>query len=344
MHQRQFGNHPDLPGWAYGFTQRTENGQRVLDHGGADPTGYGSMTVLLPEEDVGFFAVTNARFEEELLLDFPEAFLDHYYPGETLPPDGWEPLPNAEERAERLVGTYLTNRVARHSVAKLSWLSKRPVRVASVEGEPGLIAVTGLGHGRVDGPSRWVEIEPLVFQREGSEDRIGFGAVESGEVTHLHARDRTPGAFGKVVWYQEPAFHQVLVGVCLLVFATVTLGWPLACLVRRFMGQRLELTRSVREARWLAFGVSSLYLAFVIAGGIAMSVYPLQFGLPTGVKALFVVPLLTTAMTVGLPLLGVRAWSNTWSLVGRLQYVLVMLTATAFIWFLSYWNLLGFRF
>jgi CubicO group peptidase (beta-lactamase class C family) len=344
MHQRHATHHPGLPGWAYGFTERTENGQRVLDHGGADPTGYGSMTVLLPEENLGFFAVTNARFQEDLLLAFPQAFLDRYYPGEDLPPEDLEPAPNAQQRAERVAGTYLTNRRARHTIAKLSLLSKPPVRVRPAEGEPGVVTVAGLGHGEAEGPTRWVEIEPLLFQRQDSEERIAFGAQKDGRVTHLFARQRTPGAFDKAAWYQTPAFHQLLVGACLLIFLTAAVGIPLAGPIRRLLGRPGALAPAVRQARWLALGVSVLNLAFMVLVTALTSVYPLQFGVPLGLKALFVVPLLTTAMALGLPVLAVRAWPEAWPTLGRVHYALVTLASFAFVWFLNTWNLLGFRF
>ena len=340
MHQRHFSNHPDIPGWAYGFTERTENGQRVLDHGGADPTGYGSMAVLLPDESLGFFAVTNTRFRDEVLMELPEAFLDHYYADENLPPEDRAPLPGAEGRIDRASGTYLSNRHARHTIAKLSLLSQPPVRVQPAEGGRGVLAVTGLG----EGTSRWVEVEPLVFQREGSEERIAFGEDARGRITHLFARGHTPGAFDKAAWYETPGFHQALLGVCLLVFLTVALGWPLAGLIRRLAGRSRELAQPVRRARWLAFGVSALNVVFLVLAVTLISTQPLQFGVPTGVKALFVVPLVTLAMTIGLPILGARAWGESWSALGRAQYALVTLVVLAFIWFLHTWNLLGFRF
>ena len=340
MHQRHFSNHPDIPGWAYGFTERTENGQRVLDHGGADPTGYGSMAVLLPDENLGFFAVSNTRFQDELLMELPEAFLDHYYPGEDLPPEDPAPLAASEGRIDRVSGTYLTNRHARHSVAKLSLLSQASVRVQPAEGSPGMLAVTGLG----EGITRWVEVEPLVFQREGSEERIAFGEDDRGRITHLFARGHTPGAFDEAAWYQNPAFHQVLLGVCLLVFLIVALGWPLAALIRRLRGRSRELAPAVRQARWLAFAASALNVVFLVLAVTLISTQPLQFGVPVGVKALFILPLVTLAMTVGLPILGARAWAESWSPAGRVQYALVTVAAFAFGWFLSYWNLLGFRF
>lgn len=342
MHERHFANHPDIAGWAYGFTERTENGQRVLDHGGADPTGYGSMAVLLPEQNLGFLVITNTRFRDELLMELPEAFLDRYYPEENLPAENPEPLPGFAERAARVSGTYLTNRRARHTIEKLSLLSAPPVRVRPAEGSAGVLTVTGLDG--ANAPGRWVEIEPLLFQREGSEERIAFREDESGRITHLFARGHTPGAFDKAAWYQNPALHQALLGACVLIFLTVVIGWPLAALIRRLRGRVAPFAPAVRQARWLAFGVSALNPLFLVLVTALTSAYPLQFGVPLGVKALFVLPLLTTALTVALPILGVRAWPESWSTLGRVQYALVTLAGVAFTWFLSYWNLLGFRF
>jgi CubicO group peptidase (beta-lactamase class C family) len=340
MHQRHFANHPDIPGWAYGFTERTENGQRVLDHGGADPTGYGSMAVLLPDQNLGFFAVTNTRFRDEVLMELAEAFLDHYYPDENLSPEDLAPSAGSQGRLDRVSGTYLTNRHARQTIAKLSLLSQPPVRVQPAADSANVLTVSGLD----EESGRWVEVEPLVFQREGSEARIAFGEDARGRITHLYARGHTPGAFDKVAWHQNPAFHQTVLGVCLLVFLTVVLGWPLAALTRRLFGRPRELPQAVRQARRLAFGVSALNVLFLVLAVTLISTQPLQFGVPTGVKVLFVVPLVTLAMTIGLPILGARAWRRSWSALGRVQYALVTLAAFAFIWFLNTWNLLGFRF
>jgi hypothetical protein len=209
----------------------------VLDHGGADPTGYGSMAVLLPDQNLGFFAVTNTRFQDDLLMELPEAFLDRYYPDENLPPGDPAALAGSQERVDRVSGTYLTNRHARHTIAKLSLLSQPPVRVQAATDSANGLTVSGL-----DGAaSHWVEIEPLVFQREGSEERIAFGEGANGRITHLFARGHTPGAFDKVAWYQNPLFHQALLGVCLLVFLTVVLGWSVAALIRRFVCRSREL-------------------------------------------------------------------------------------------------------
>jgi hypothetical protein len=41
----------------------------------------------------------------------------------------------------------------------------------------------------------------------------------------------------------------------------------------------------------------------------------------------------------------VLAWKDSyWSFAGRAYYTLVTVAALAFVWFLNYWNLLGWRF
>jgi hypothetical protein len=129
----------------------------------------------------------------------------------------------------------------------------------------------------------------------------------------------------------------------MLIFLTVVVGWPLAAVIRRVGGRTAQFAPAVRRARWLAFGVSILSPLFLVLVTVLTGVYPLQFGVPWGVKALLIVPLLTTALTAALPILGLRAWAESWSPLGRAQYALVTLAGVAYIWFLNYWNLLGFR-
>ncbi len=61
--------------------------------------------------------------------------------------------------------------------------------------------------------------------------------------------------------------------------------------------------------------------------------------------AWLVIPLLTTGLAVALGIHTLLAWRGRyWSLAGRLHYTLVTLGALAFVWWLNYWNLLGFHF
>jgi hypothetical protein len=61
-------------------------------------------------------------------------------------------------------------------------------------------------------------------------------------------------------------------------------------------------------------------------------------------RVLLVLPLLGTALTVGVVILAVAAWrERLWSLPARLHYTAVAFAGVAFARFLAAWNLLGFR-
>ena len=78
MHTRQFGHHPRLDGMAFGFVERTVNGQRTLFHGG-DIFSFQSGLFLLPEHDVGLFVSYSGGGYGEPLTLF-HTFLDTFYP------------------------------------------------------------------------------------------------------------------------------------------------------------------------------------------------------------------------------------------------------------------------
>ncbi|NEP20435.1 MAG: hypothetical protein F6J97_26735 [Leptolyngbya sp. SIO4C1] len=69
----------------------------------------------------------------------------------------------------------------------------------------------------------------------------------------------------------------------------------------------------------------------------------LAYGAPLAMIVLLCLPLVTTLLTVAL-LYGLgSAWRQpSWAM--RSHYLLVTLAAAAFISFLNYWNLLGFKF
>ncbi|MBC8262652.1 MAG: beta-lactamase family protein [Anaerolineales bacterium] len=58
MRQQQVTNHPQLPGWTYGFSEGFQNGQRLIGRSGAI-LGFGGILQLLPEHNLGYFVSFN---------------------------------------------------------------------------------------------------------------------------------------------------------------------------------------------------------------------------------------------------------------------------------------------
>jgi CubicO group peptidase (beta-lactamase class C family) len=345
MHRRQFTHHPQLAGWAYGFYEHIENGQRALAHGG-DITGFSSLLFLLPEQNLGFFVSFNASVSALFGLGDPREelvsrFLDRYYPVAEGPVSG---QPSAD--LQRFSGNYRMNRYARTTLEKgLPPIPMLQWRVtANDDGTLTLEYPPMLG----GNSSLWTEVEPLLFQNVDGDGYIAFREDENGRrITHMFIITfGTPMALEKVSWYETDAFQLILIGFFVLAFLSV-LAWPVGSLIRHLRKRPAQPSRPALWARCLAGLVSALNLVFVVGlvvrlGQVFSGVF---YGTPAYFVALLVIPLLTAILTVGLVVFTVLAWRDDyWSALGRLHYSLIAVAALVFIWFVNYWNLLGFRF
>jgi hypothetical protein len=98
--------------------------------------------------------------------------------------------------------------------------------------------------------------------------------------------------------------------------------------------------------RQMAGVVCALYFACLsVLFILLLNQNALAYGVPPLMVAALAVGLLTAVLTPGLAVFTGLAWKERyWSLAGRVHYTLVALAALALVWFLNYWNLLGFRF
>lgn len=70
----------------------------------------------------------------------------------------------------------------------------------------------------------------------------------------------------------------------------------------------------------------------------------LVFALPRGLYAVLALPLIGLALTVLAAVLAVLVWRESfWTRTSRVLHTVGVVAAIAFVWFLSYWNLLGYR-
>lgn len=189
---------------------------------------------------------------------------------------------------------------------------------------------------------QWVEVEPLVFHEVGGQQTLIFREDSQGRITHIF--ESPTMAYVKLAWYEATTFHYILVGVSMVIFLSVV-AWPIGTLRNRLKGKKNAGELRSRQARWVAGGMSALYVLFLIGMVIVLSdTQSLMYGVPPLLPFVLVLPLLAVVLTIGALGFTVLAWRNRyWDMIGRVHYTLVMLMSLAFIWFLNYWNLLGFR-
>jgi uncharacterized membrane protein YuzA (DUF378 family) len=73
--------------------------------------------------------------------------------------------------------------------------------------------------------------------------------------------------------------------------------------------------------------------------------WKIGFGEMSTINLVLSVWLAAAVLTLGLLAFTVLAWiKRYWGRVSRIHYTLVTLAAVTFVWFLNYWNLLGFQY
>jgi hypothetical protein len=152
-------------------------------------------------------------------------------------------------------------------------------------------------------------------------------------------------AFEKLKCYETPAFNMALAVGCVLMFVSMI---PVVLIrfirKRRASGYRKPAPRGARMAYWIIVGICVLNLLFAIGTVLWFNPVPV-FGVSMIYKIVLGVGVLAAALTVGALIYSVLAWKNSyWGIFARVHYTLVTVAAVAFVWFLNYWNLLGWRF
>ena len=343
MHGTLYAPDPRLLGTTYGFFDFSDNGQRTIGHSGeSDPID--SLLLLLPDKNLGVFVVYNSGGGKDLTLQhlgFQRAFFDHYYSAPAVEPI--RPPAGFAERAGRFDGTYrITGGTPGTSYTTLEkvgvLLGMSTVKI----GDPGdgtLLLTTPWRDWR------FVETKPLYFRQVDGPFHILFRKDEQGRITRMFT-DYTPMlAFEKLNWYETRGFNMALALGCVLMFVSMIAVAAIRFIRnRRQSANRKPASRGARVAYGIIVGISVLNLLFVIGTVLWGNPVPL-FGVSTIYRIVLGVGVLSAVLTVGALFSGVLAWRNSyWGTAARLHYTLVMVAAVAFVWFLNYWNLLGWRF
>jgi CubicO group peptidase (beta-lactamase class C family) len=353
MHSTLFTPDPRLCGMAHGLIDMSDNGQRTIGHGGgAAFAEFNNTMMLLPDQDLGVFVTYNSVGSDALAmqhLGFMREFFDHYYPPPEAAPI--EPPADFAERAERFRGSYRTTQASYSTFFKVIGLFQ-----GATISDPGdgtlLLSVMGI-------EVSVAEVEPLYFRQVGG-DRLGgvdlvFREDDQGRITHMFSGFAPQWSFEKLNWYEAPGFNMVLALGCALVFLSVLIVALIGFVRDRLRGgDREPAPRGARVAWWTVVGISILNLLFLAASiGTVFFGNPVPFyGVSLFYRLALLLALLAAVLTIGALVYTVLAWTGLgdpqrrpyWGIVGRVYYTLVTVAAVAFVWFLHYWNLLGWRF
>lgn len=337
MQQKNFTNNPRLPGMGLGMAELTPNfNQRVLGAGGGI-SGFSSIAFLMPEYNLGIFVASNGQ--DNIPAQLMRQFLIRYFP---LTEEDYATLPvvnSDEQNLKRYEGSYLSDGHTKRTLEKSTLLFSSSFFRLKLQSDGTLSNPQTLKN---PNPVRLDESESLVLQHQGCPYTWIFAEADSQDnITNLVL---THGVINKLAWYETKTFHWLMISLFTLIFISGLVVSILALL--NFSGNfNHQLAQSLA-------GV--ICGSNLIAAGGMLILYPLTkknyqlqwiYGLPKIVPISLSILLLTSISALGLPVLASLTWLNPdWSLIEKLHYSFVSLTAIAFIPWLNYWNLLGFRY
>lgn len=175
MQKTQFRNHPNIPGWAYGFQEGTQNNLRFIEHGGNMDDGYSALMTLVPEKNLGIFVASNKEDGTfGLALAVKNAFLNRYVPAQTKPevPKTANSSPDA---LKKFAGKYRSI-IYCHTCPPAYVPNSFEVKVT----DDGMLSFLG---------GRWKQIEPMLFILANSERAgqvlFGFKENSKGEIAFM---------------------------------------------------------------------------------------------------------------------------------------------------------------
>lgn len=216
MHGKQYGRHPAVNGWRYGFYEHGHPDGNYIGHGGAT-IYYTSWLGVLPDHDVGVFVGFNSRGTASPVDVADEILAEYDLLPETTTP---EPTTGAtsRERAETLAGEYESLASSpRHGKLQVFGLLSRLFVEATDDG--GLVTET-----MASGPTEWVETEPYVYhERDG--DNVLAADVVDGRVEALYVNSQPQTTFEPVASHERRTVTLGAVGGSLAGFGLSLAGW-----------------------------------------------------------------------------------------------------------------------
>jgi CubicO group peptidase (beta-lactamase class C family) len=331
---------PRLLGLTHGFAELSDNGQRTLGHMGYYPPMHSEL-LLLPDQNLGVFVAYNSAGSADLTIQhagFQRAFFDHYYPAPAVAPI--QPPADFAERASRFVGSYRVSSSPSTTLIKIIELFGGYRMQINDPGDGTLLVTTS------DGELRFVEVEPLYFRQVDGPFAMVFREDDRGHITHMYTDFMPWYTAVKLGWYETSGFNMALALGCVLIFLSTIFVAAISFIrSRRLSSDRKSEPRGARVAQWIIVAICVLNILFLL--GVALwGEPPTELGsISLMAKIVLGLGVLSAVLTAGALVFAVLAWKNSYGgIAARAYYTLVTIAALAFVWFLNYWNLLGWRY
>jgi hypothetical protein len=277
-------------------------------------------------------------------FDFEYKFMNHYFPDQT---DNIAGKPNTAENnnslTKDLIGTYRSyDDVSMSTIGKVVALF-----------DTGDITITAGKYGtlKMKGTSLkpfhtdLIPIGNLQYRYKNESNYIAFQRGSNQKVLYLF-NEEPQKTFHKIHWYETKSFSILLFILCILIFVINLLHRGIKLIRNRIRRDKQ------RQGKWeivsdtaLSITSSFFIISTAIFLGFLMKVdYTIQYGLPIDGYIALSGLLLGAAFTIGTSVICIISWlKKRFTFLYLTLYTFSCIICIAYVWFLNYWNLLGFK-
>ncbi|MFC1858999.1 serine hydrolase domain-containing protein [Thermodesulfobacteriota bacterium] len=328
-----------------GIYETPVNGLRLIGHAG-DTVFFHSNLFIMPKEQVGLFVTCNSHGGSALRGDLRDAFLKRYFPAQTEEPK--PPKNETQQRLPALEGTYESMIYNTSTIEKYFF----PLLQLTMKAMPNTTLRVSVGKAA----SEIQEVKPYTFRAVSGEklfhgDGVFVRNPEEGNVTEYYFANAPFMPFKRIPFWATTRFVDMVKAICLVVFLSVFV-WPVRAIIsrRRKLKER-DIPVLRRTAQWIAGSAAILMLLFTLLMSMAINRTNLidrfftSIPVPLPLILLLVIPVIAVAFTLFVIPLTVWAWLNKyWGFLDRIHYTLVAVALIAFMWWLDFYNLIGWKF
>ncbi|WP_258280585.1 MULTISPECIES: serine hydrolase [unclassified Clostridium] len=214
MKDKQFSNDSSLPGMGYGFIRSNRNGQEILKHEGALPSGSTTTLFLMPKEGLGLYIATNSV--NSLPFNFEEEFLNKFYP--TTNNKFNEIKKNSIKNFSKYEGTYRNyDGISKSNIMKIGFLFDPSMNMRIIANKDGTLTLKEYTLAKQKITTTLVEKEDGVFAREDGRGDFAFKINDSGKVTYAF-NDVSHNSFEKISFFDEVNFNIAIFAIAMIMF------------------------------------------------------------------------------------------------------------------------------
>ena len=371
MHTRQFSMDPRLAGWTYGFMEGNSHSQRFLWQN-FEFASYAGELILLPDQDLGYFIVLNSVLPEEFLergltgksntftvyREIFMEFLTELYGAPSLP--DLTPVEFFAARSQVFIGEYRITQTVSSNFLKFFNLFQSDI----------IITATSTGTILINNQIEFIEVGPYLFQAVAVDDPqyrdlvLVFLTDDEGFITYFCVANHPDIAFESINGLDSQIFQAIVGFTCILTFAVGALV-SMTQFVKKIIQKRKKQTVQHEELEekeekksisinplqtaggWLLGSMSILNMLFFFS---LFPVFSTLSWMQSGeaiylLRVVFTIPLIARLITFLSLIIIFNSWiEQFWSVKKRIFYSVRVFWGLVWIWFLYYWNLLGYNF